>query len=152
MHKINNGRMILAGIVTAVILTILSDIDNGLLLAQGWADALKALNLPALSTKAIIAFNVASVVAGLLSLWLYVAARPRLGAGPKTALTIAGVVWVFGWPMAMLPMAAIHVISKSLATKACLLGILEIGISMLAGAAIYKEETTASGKVSTATA
>ena len=152
MHKINNGRLILAGIVTAVILTALSDIDNGVVLAQAWADAMKSINLPTVSTKAIIAFNLASLVTGFLSLWLYVAARPRLGAGPKTALTIAAVVWLFGWPLAMLPMVAMHIVSKSLATEACLLGILEIGISMLVGAAVYREESAGAERVASATA
>jgi hypothetical protein len=150
VHKINNGRLILAGVVTAVILVILSDIDNGVLLAQGWADALKAIGLPPLSVKGIVAFNLWSVVVGFLSLWLYVAMRPRFGPGPKTALITAAMVWAFGWPLGLVAPVVTHMIPKSMAINASLLGIPEIAIALLVGAAVYKEKSTGTDRVAAA--
>jgi len=147
VHKINNGRLILAGVVTAVILAVLDDIDNGLLLAQGWTNGLKAFGLPPISVKGIIAMNLWCVAIGFLGIWLYAAVRPRFGAGPKTALITAAVVWAFAWPLAMLAPVATHLIPKAMAINACLLGIPEIAIALLVGAAIYKEESSGTDRV-----
>ena len=140
MPKINSGRLILAGIVAAVILDILEYIDNGILLAKAWADLLTTLHVAPLSVRGIIAFNVWSVVVGFLAIWLYVAIRPRFGPGPKTALISAVVVWLLAWPLTMVAPVVTHMVPKSLAINVVLLGIPEIVIAVLVGAAFYKEE------------
>jgi hypothetical protein len=152
VHKINNGRLILAGIVAAVILDILEYVDNGVLLAGAWADALKRINLAPLSLKGIVAFNIWSVVVGFLAIWLYVAIRPRFGPGPKTALIAAAIIWALGWPLSMVAPLAMHVVPRSLAINTVLLGIPEIAIAVLAGAALYKEGSADAGRVATAAA
>ncbi|MGA2182123.1 MAG: hypothetical protein ABSH47_03775 [Bryobacteraceae bacterium] len=139
MHKINSGRLILAGIVAAVILDILEYVDNGIVLAKAWADSLKTIHVAPLSVRGIIAFNVWSVVVAFLAIWLYVAIRPRFGPGPKTALIAAAVVWALGWPLGTVVPLAMHVVPRSLAINASLLGIPEMAIAILAGAYLYKE-------------
>ena len=152
MHKINNGRMILAGIVAAVILDILEYVSNGVLLASAWADSLKHIGVAPLSVRGIIAFNVWSVVVGFLAVWLYVAIRPRFGPGPKTALLAAAVVWALGWPLSMVAPLAMHVVPRSLAINSVLLGIPEMAIAVLIGAAVYKEESAQAPRVASAVA
>jgi hypothetical protein len=152
VHKINTGRLILAGVVTAVVLDVLEFLDNGVLLANDWANALKAIGVGPLTVRGIIAFNIWSVVVGFLALCLYVAVRPRFGPGPRTALMTAAVVWAFGWPLSMVAPLASHMIPKSLAINAVLLGIPEIAISLLVGAAVYKEGSAGTDRVVAAAA
>lgn len=152
MHKINSGRLILAGIVAAVILDVLEYIDNGVLLANDWAQALKTVGVAPLTTRGIIAFNIWSVAVAFLAVVLYVAIRPRFGPGPKTALIAAAIVWALGWPLAFVAPLASHMIPKSLAINSVLLGIPEIAISLLVGAAVYKEEPAEAARAVSATA
>ena len=134
MHKINYGRLILAGIVAAVILDILEYISNGVVLASAWADSLTRLKLPALTVNGIIGFNVWSLIVGFLAIWLYVAIRPRFGPGPKTALIAAAVIWLIGWPLGMVGGLAMHVVPRTLAIYSSLLGIPDLVIAILVGA------------------
>jgi len=143
MHKINYGRLILAGIIAAVILDILDYLADGVLLGSAWAASLKADNLAPISANGMIAFNVAGVVTAFLAIFLYAAIRPRFGPGPKTALIAAAVVWALGWPLSMVAPLAMHVVPHRLAIHSSLLGILEMAIAVLAGAYFYKEEPAA---------
>jgi len=92
------------------------------------------------------------VLVAFLAIWLYVAIRPRFGPGPKTALISAAVVWVLGWPLGMVAPLAMHVVPRTLAINSSLLGIPEMAIAILAGAALYKEEPVEAARVVTATA
>jgi hypothetical protein len=150
MHKINYGRLILAGIVAAVILDILDYVANGILLGSAWAASLNTIHVAPLSVNGIIAFNVGGVVTAFLTIWLYVAIRPRFGPGPKTALIAAAVVWLLGWPLGMIAPLAMHVVPRGLAINSSLLGIPEMAIAILAGAALYKEEPAQASRVATA--
>ena len=152
MHKINSGRLILGGIIAAVILDILEYVDNGILLAKPWADNQAALHAAQVSTRGYIAFNLWCLAVGLIAIWLYAAIRPRFGPGPKTALISAAVVWLFGWPLQMLAPVVMHVVPKSLALNSSLLGIPEAAIAILAGAYLYKEEAVQADRTSQATA
>jgi hypothetical protein len=139
MHKINIGRLILAGIVAAVILDILDFLANGVLLGKAWADSLTSIHVAPLTVHGIIAFNVSGALVAFITIWLYVAIRPRFGPGPKTALIAAAVVWLLEWPLNMVAPLAMHVVSKHLAIHSSLLGIPEMAIAILAGAYFYKE-------------
>jgi len=138
-HKINYGRLILAGIVAAVILDILHYLSNDVLLASAWADSLKRIGVAPIGMRGIIAFNMSDLVVAFLAIWLYVAIRPRFGPGPKTALIAAAVVWLLGWPLSMVAPLAMHVVPRHLAIHYSLLGIPEMAIAILAGAYLYKE-------------
>jgi len=140
MHKINSGRMILGGIIAAVILDILEYVDNGILLAKPWADNQAALHAAQVSTRGYIAFNLWCLAVGFIAIWLYAAIRPRFGPGPKTALLASAVVWLLGWPLQMVAPAAMHMVPKTLALNSSLLGIPEVAIAVLVGAYFYKEE------------
>ena len=152
MHKINSGRLILAGIVAAVILDILEYVVNGILLAKPWADNQTALHVAQVSTRGYIAFNLWCLAVGFIAIWLYAAIRPRFGPGPKTALLSAAVVWLLGWPLEMVAPVVMHVVPKSLALNSSLLGIPEMLIAVLAGAYFYKEETAQADRPAQATA
>jgi len=152
MHKINSGRLILGGIIAAVILDILEYVSNGILLAKPWADNQAAHHVAQVSMRGYIAFNLWCLAVGFIAIWLYAAIRPRFGPGPKTALISAAVVWVLGWPLQMVAPAAMHMVPKSLALNSSLLGIPETVIAVLAGAYFYKEGQVQADRTSQATA
>jgi len=151
MHKINTGRLIIAGIVAAVILDVLEYVVNGILLARPWADNQTALHVAQIGPRGYIAFNLWCLAVGFIAIWLYVAIRPRFGPGPRTAIISAAAIWLLGWPLQMVAPLAMHVVPRSLALNSSLLGIPETLIAILAGAALYKEEPTQAARSATTT-
>ena len=140
MGKINLGRLILAGIVAGIINDILGYGVDGWLLAQRWTDAMKALGHGAFSSSGLILFNLLGFAAGFVALWVYVAIRPRFGAGVKTAIYAGITSWILG---ALLPnstfMYAAGLFPHHLTLLTTLGALVEITVSTIIGAWIYKE-------------
>ncbi len=84
MGKINWARVLLGGLLAGLIINIFEYVTNGVVLAAAWDAAMKALGRH-LSMSAIAVFIVGGFIGGIAAIWLYAAARPRFGAGPKTA-------------------------------------------------------------------
>jgi hypothetical protein len=140
MGKINIGRVILGGIVAGIVLDVLGYLVDGVLLAPRWADGMKALGHANFSSSALLGFNVLGIVTGIVTIWIYAAIRPRFGAGVKTAICAGLAVWVVG---ALVPNASFMCVSglfsHHLMAYTTLGAIVELVVSAIAGAALYKE-------------
>ncbi|MHB1937779.1 MAG: hypothetical protein ACYCOR_14490 [Acidobacteriaceae bacterium] len=140
MGKINIGRVILGGIVAGIVLDVLGYLVDGVLLAPRWADGMKALGHANFSSSAVIGFNVLGIVTGIVTIWIYAAIRPRFGAGVKTAICAGLAVWVVG---ALVPNASFMCVSglfsHHLMAYTTLGAVVELVVSAIAGAALYKE-------------
>jgi len=140
MGKINIGRVILGGIVAGIVLDVLGYLVDGVWLASRWADGMKALGHTNFSSSALIGFNVLGIVTGIVTIWIYAAIRPRFGAGVKTAICAGLAVWVVG---ALVPNASFMCVSglfsHHLMAYTTLGAIVELVVSAIAGAALYKE-------------
>ncbi|MHB1960134.1 MAG: hypothetical protein ACYCO5_14060 [Acidobacteriaceae bacterium] len=140
MGKINIGRVILGGIVAGIVLDVLGYLVDGVLLASRWADGMKALGHTNFSSSALIGFNALGIVTGIVTIWIYAAIRPRFGAGIKTAICAGLAVWVVG---ALVPNASFMCVSglfsHHLMAYTTLGAIVELVVSAIAGAALYKE-------------
>ena len=140
MGKINIGRVILGGIVAGIVADILGSLVDGMMLAPQWGADMRALGKSDFSTSQIVGFNIIGLAFGILVVWLYAAIRPRLGAGPKSAV-YAGVA---GWAMGvLLPnlgfMTVAGLFASSLTTMTTAAGLVEWVLASLAGAALYQE-------------
>jgi len=140
MGKINMGRVILGGIVAGLVADILGYLVDGVLLAPQWAEGMKALGHTEFSSNQWIWFNLLGLVSGIVLVWLYAAARPRLGAGVITAARIGVAVWVLG---SLLPNLGFMwfggLFSHHLAMLTTFGGLVETVLGAIAGAALYKE-------------
>ncbi len=96
MGQINVGRVIAGGLLAGLVINISESVLNLFALAQPMADAMKAHNLPEFSGQAIALFIVLGFIMGIVTVWLYAAAQPRLGPGPKTAVLSSLPVWHIG--------------------------------------------------------
>jgi hypothetical protein len=143
MGKINVGRVILGGIVAGIVSDILGYLVDGLWLAPRWADGMKALGHPNLSSNAVVWINVLGIITGIVTIWIYAAIRPRFGAGVKTAVWAGLAVWVVG---ALVPNALFMCIaglfSHHLTMYTTLGAIVEIVVGAIAGAALYTESAS----------
>jgi hypothetical protein len=143
MGKINMGRVIIAGIVAGLFADVLGYVVDGILLAPQWADGMKALGHAEFSPNQWIWFNALGLLDGIALIWIYAAIRPRLGAGPKTAVCAGLAVWVIG---ALLPNLSFMwfggLFSHQLTVMTTLGGVVEIVVGAIAGAALYQESVS----------
>lgn len=90
------------------------------------------LAMPVLAIGTRLAF-------GLLTVWLYAAALPRLGAGPRTAAAIALVVWFLLYAPYLEVMGFLRLLPVRALWTVAGWGLLETSLAALAGAWVYRE-------------
>lgn len=142
MGKINFARVFLGGLLAGLILNIFEYVLNGVVFASQWNDFEKMLGRQ-MRPGAIPFFVVASFVMGIGMVWLYAAARPRLGPGAKTAALTGLAFWVFAYaiPAADGVMASLQ--PGRLTATVTLILLVGTILASLSGAWLYKETTTA---------
>lgn len=138
MGKINLARVFLGGLLAGLILNIFEYVLNGVVFASQWNDFEKMLGRQ-MRPGAIPFFVVASFVMGIGVVWLYAAARPRLGPGAKTAALTGLAFWAFAYaiPAADGVMASLQP-GRLTATVTLILLVATI-LASLCGAWLYKE-------------
>lgn len=141
MGKINFARVFLGGLLAGLILNIFEYVLNGVVFASQWNDFEKMLGRQ-MRPGAIPFFVVASFVMGIGMVWLYAAARPRLGPGAKTAALTGLAFWVFAYaiPAADGVMASLQ--PGRLTATVTLILLVGTILASLCGAWLYKETTT----------
>jgi len=92
MGKINWARVLLCGVATGVVWTILSATSTWYMGAD--FNAAVPGNKILAPSAGLAAFLFAlNLIGGLWAMWLYAAIRPRYGAGAKTALLVGFAWW-----------------------------------------------------------
>ena len=138
MGRINFGRVILSGIIIAVIVNVVEDVMNGAFLADQWNTAMAAFNQPPLGGTQVILFNVWGLIVGLATAWIYAGFRPRFGPGHHTAILAGLTTWVLAYFLLYFALAIIG-FPVALIVIIGVVGLFEIVIATLVGAWFYKE-------------
>jgi len=138
MGKINFTRVILGGLLAGLVVNIFEYVTNGVVLASQWGDGMKALGHE-MPQGAIPIFIVTSFVMGIGVVWLYAAARPRLGPGAKTAVLTGVAFWFFAYALPNSSYAVMQLFSTRLITITTLVALVELIAASLCGAWLYRE-------------
>jgi len=145
--KINLGRVILGGLVAGVIINLIEGLMNGVVLMSRWEEQMASLNRSeAGSAKQIVVLNLWGFAAGILTVWLYAAIRPRLGAGPKTVMCAGLFCWATICGMGTAVPVILHVYRLDLGLMGVGYELVEMLLASLAGAYFYKEDTAGSAR------
>ncbi len=90
----NYGRVILGGLVAGLVLNVGEFLFNGVLMKDQMAAWATRHNFPPEpgTNFFVIAIGLTFVL-GIVMIWLYALIRPRSGAGPKTAVISAIIIW-----------------------------------------------------------
>lgn len=139
MSKINTGRVILGGLVAGLVINIGEYLFNGPLMGEQIQAQMAALNLN-MSSNAMPFLVGLAFLGGIVMIWLYAAARPRLGAGPKTAIQIGLATWFLLYVWGYIGWWLLGIITTKVLLLGDIWGLFELPIATLAGAWIYKEE------------
>ncbi len=145
MGKINFGRVLLGGIITGLVIDVLSWLVDGVILNSQWTAGNAKLGIGPFSGGQTVWFCVLGLIAGLIIIWFYAACRPRLGSHHRTALNVSLMAWILGY---VLPNAGFMYVSglysHNLMVYTSLGSLVEVVLGTYIGAAVYKESTVAS--------
>ena len=142
MGNINVGRVILGGLLASLIIFISEYVLNTYVIAEESAALMQRLNLPPIGTEQVAIFAVMTVVLGIVMIFAYAGFRPRFGAGVKTAVIAALVVWIPGF-MSGLADVVIGLVSANLLVVGGIWSAIEMIVAAIAGAWLYQESAWA---------
>ena len=89
----------------------------------------------------MLGYLVTGVALGIIMVWLYAAARRRLGPGPSTALRIGLTVWALACAIPNIHMFALGVLPANVFWITTLWTAVQMPLAALAGAWVYREES-----------
>lgn len=139
MAKINTGRVILGGLAAGLAYNVINWFAHGVVLKALSGRAMADLNMAPPSTAQTLQLWLIWMVYGLTLAWVVAAIRPRFGAGLRTALWAAMVVWVAGVVVPALPNAVLGFASMQMILADCLVGLIGLVVGGVAAALLYRE-------------
>jgi hypothetical protein len=147
MASINLGRVVAGGLVAGVVANAIDFVTNTYVLASdiaAWAPT-RNLDPAAMSSGPVAAtWIVVDFIFGLLLVSTYAAMRPRLGAGPKTAILAGLALWI-AVTIVLFGFTQMGVFSMALFVKGSIAALINTLAASVAGAAVYKEGVAATG-------
>ena len=140
MGSINTGRVVLGGLLAAVIVFV-STAARVLVLREQIVGFIENHGLQGIDqTEGIIFLAVYSAALGVLIVWLYAALRPRFGAGSTTAILGGLFYWI---SIDLVPYAALlrfDLIPIGGVLVHWIWTVVEMPVASLVGAWVYQEE------------
>jgi hypothetical protein len=97
MQRINFRRVLQAGLVAGLVISISEYVLNEIVLREDIAAILSARRLSPIRREAIAAFVALAFILGLVLVWLYAAIYPRFGIGAKSKIIAAALVWFLAY-------------------------------------------------------
>ena len=141
MYKINWVRVLLGGLVAAVILFLTDGFFHERVVSADWKALYAGLGSvePQENAVSLVYFAIFELGRGFLSIYLYALMRSCCGPGPKTAALAGLVAWIafsVTGPAQFIPLGFY---SHALWIKVGAFQLLTSIIAAIAGAALYKE-------------
>ena len=135
----NVSGIIKGGLLAGLIINLGEAVLNGFLLADSWEGVQAVIGFE--QTGADIAIMVImGFLIGIAGVWLYAAARPRLGAGPESAFRIGLVVWFFAWFWQNVSFMTLgNLFPTELLLISTVWTLVETPLAVMAGAWLYSE-------------
>ena len=139
MNTINYARVVLGGLLAGLVLNIGEFLPNEFVIKEDTEAALRALGLAQIGGAQIAVFVLMGFLLGIVMVWLYAAARPRLGPGVKSAVCVGVVVWTLVYFFASVSYHTMGMFPLGMLVIANAWGLVEIPLATVAGAWLYQE-------------
>ena len=142
MARINWRRVLLGGLLSGAIILAAQMTFHWAIGGWNWW-FFRALLNPIAQAPGIARYAGLHLIAGIAVIWLYAAARPRYGPGPKTAALIGIAYWVIGYALPAIsfqPLIAETFRNTRMWVISELVLLLGVVLGSLAGARVYTEE------------
>ncbi len=145
MVRVGWSRVVFGGLAAGVVINVCEYVLNGVVLAQRWADALRALNRPGqFNLLQLGAMNLWGFLMGIAAVWLYASIRDHYGPGLRTAVYAGLAVWAIGYGFGSIPSAVMQMFPVSLVAYGVVAGAVESVGGAVLGAWIYRPPVEAS--------
>lgn len=139
MGGITVGRWLAGGIVAGIVMWVIEGAAS-ILYMDDMEAALAAHGLAVELSAGVMALTVVvSLIAGLVLVFLYAAARPRFGPGPKTATIVAVAMWIGGYLLSLIGYQMIGLYPSSMLAAWGAIGLVEMIVAAMVGGWIYRE-------------
>ncbi|HEV7747434.1 MAG TPA: hypothetical protein VGO56_20720 [Pyrinomonadaceae bacterium] len=142
MNKINWPRLIIGGLIAAVILFVTDGFFHERVVAADWKavyDGLGSMPPPQHSAFGLVYFAIFELGRGLISIYLYSLMRSCCGPGPKTAALAGLVAWIafsLTGPAQFIPLGFF---SHALWIKVGAFQLITSIVAAIAGAFLYRD-------------
>lgn len=137
MAQINAQKVLLGGVVAGALINVGEWITHGLFLCQAWKD-LAAAGMVNTEPAMILCF-LSRFAIGILLVWLYAAARPRLGGNVNSALLMGVVGSLLVWGPMSLDMGLFSKYPAEIPMLTFLGGMVSGTVGAFVGAWLYTE-------------
>ena|SRR5690349_9330869 len=139
MGHINYASVLKGGIAAGVIMNI-SEFTLNLVNALGQMDAASVTHsLPRPAGGQIVVLAGMTFMLGIMTVWLYAAIRPRLGAGPGTAICAGLVVWTLSYLYMTITLGVLGVSSMGIVVFSVVWTAAEMILASAVGGYLYTE-------------
>jgi hypothetical protein len=140
MRGINLQRWLIGGLAAGVVIWILEGIA-GMFYMEDMQASLDAIGISMdMSTEVFVLSILVSLLVGLVSIYFYAASRTRFGAGPRTAVVVAVMLFLGGYLPSLIGYHMFGLFPDRLLALWSLTGLIEMIIATLVGAWIYRED------------
>lgn len=139
MNRINTARVILGGIVAAIVMNMGEFVLHTFVIKDQMEAAVAARNLPPVGGSAVAVFMVLGLALGIALVYTYAAIRPRFGPGVGTALCAGALVWFFSYAYPSVGMWAMGLFPTNVTVIGMVWGLVEMLAGSVAGAWLYRE-------------
>jgi hypothetical protein len=139
MRGINPRRWIAGGVAAGALMWLVEGL-SGMSYQRTMEAALADHGLSMqINAETFLISVAASLIAGLALIFLYAAARPRFGPGPRTAVLVAVVLWAGGYFLSMLGYHLLGLFPDRMLFLWGATGLVEMILGALLGGWIYRE-------------
>jgi len=138
-----NGKRVIVGGVVAGLVALVAEVLVEALSGAAMEAWLSGLGLEPPGEAVMLGYLVTAIVLGVVMVWLYAVARPRLGPGPGTALRIGLAVWALACAIPNVHLFGLGVMPANLFWITTLGTVVQMPLAALAGAWVYREEAAA---------
>jgi len=139
LSGINFLRVLIGGIVAAIVLNAGDYLINGVLLVDDGTQLVQRLGLdPARAEASMTTWIVVDVVYGILLVFAYAAMRPRFGPGPRTAV-ISALTLYLAITVILVGFMSMGIFVQDAFMRSAALQLVVTLAASISGAVVYKE-------------
>ncbi len=139
----NVSSIIKGGLLAGLVIGLSQTVLNGFIVADQWEGVASLIGFEQTRGDVVIPIIVGFLI-GIAGLWLYAAARPRLGEGPATAFKVGFVVWFLAWFWRNVSLMTLGVLfPMELLLISTVWTLVETPLAVMAGAWLYSERQEA---------
>ncbi len=139
----NVNSILKGGLLAGLVIGLSQTVLNGFIVADQWEGVAALIGFEQTRGDIVIPIIVGFLI-GISAMWLYAAARPRLGEGPATAFKVGFVVWFLAWFWRNVSLMTLGVLfPMELLLISTVWTLVETPLAVMAGAWLYSERQEA---------